>query len=44
MRVRYFTTRHSITGEDDVASMFEKLSVDGADLLIETLPALLLER
>lgn len=29
-----------ITGEDDVASMFEKLSVVGADLLIETLPAL----
>jgi methionyl-tRNA formyltransferase len=27
-----------ITGEDDVASMFEKLSVVGADLLIETLP------
>ena len=29
-----------ITGEDDVASMFEKLSIVGADLLIETLPAL----
>ena len=29
-----------IAGEDDVASMFEKLSVVGADLLIETLPAL----
>ena len=29
-----------ITSEDDVASMFEKLSVVGADLLIETLPAL----
>ena len=27
-----------ITGEDDVASMFEKLSIVGADLLIETLP------
>ncbi len=24
-----FTTRHSSTGEDDVASMFEKLSVAG---------------
>ena len=27
-----------ITGEDDVASMFEKLSIVGEDLLIETLP------
>ena len=41
MQVRLFHNEpFQLLAEDDVASMFEKLSVVGTDLLIETLPAI----